>query len=115
MNRFVMVAIMLGCLCGCTPSAVPDCSSLQNQSGTLHVLFIGNSYTYVNDLPGMFSQLACAGGHPVQTGMAAQGGWRLEDLLSISGRKTAVIPNHRGLIWLPASFMPRFSMRHLKV
>ena len=27
----------------------------------LRVLFVGNSYTYVNDLPGMFTRLAAAG------------------------------------------------------
>jgi hypothetical protein len=43
------------------------------------VLFVGNSYTFVNDLPGMFVQLAWSGGHAVQTGMSAPGGWRLAD------------------------------------
>jgi hypothetical protein len=41
------------------------------------VLFIGNSYTYVNDLPGNFAKLARAGGHQVEVGMAAPGGWSL--------------------------------------
>jgi hypothetical protein len=41
------------------------------------ILFIGNSYTYVNDLPAMFARLAWSGGHAVQTGMQAQGGWTL--------------------------------------
>src|SRR5690349_388345 len=43
----------------------------------LRILFVGNSYTSVNDLPAMFAQLAGAGGHPVETGMAAPGGWTL--------------------------------------
>jgi hypothetical protein len=43
----------------------------------MRILFIGNSYTYVNDLPGMFSKLACSGGYKVQTGLAAPGGWTL--------------------------------------
>jgi hypothetical protein len=30
----------------------------------LHVLFIGNSLTYVNDLPGMFTELAVSAGKP---------------------------------------------------
>jgi hypothetical protein len=41
------------------------------------VLFIGNSYTYVNDLPTTFAKLARSGGHKVATGMAASGGWTL--------------------------------------
>jgi hypothetical protein len=41
------------------------------------VLFIGNSYTYANDLPQMFATLSRAGKHPVVVDMAAQGGWTL--------------------------------------
>jgi hypothetical protein len=37
-------------------------------------LFLGNSYTYVNDLPTTFAELAVAGGHNVETGMVANGG-----------------------------------------
>jgi hypothetical protein len=43
----------------------------------VRVLFIGNSYTLVNDLPAMFVKLACAGGHRVEAVMAAAGGWTL--------------------------------------
>jgi hypothetical protein len=41
------------------------------------VLFIGNSYTSVNDLPAMFANLARSGGHRVETGTAAADGWTL--------------------------------------
>jgi hypothetical protein len=41
------------------------------------ILFIGNSYIYVNDLPNMIAELAKAGGHKVKTGMAVKGGWTL--------------------------------------
>jgi hypothetical protein len=46
---------------------------------TLHVLFIGNSHTYVNDLPGLFSGLSEAGGRPVLTDASTFGGYSLED------------------------------------
>jgi hypothetical protein len=45
---------------------------------TLRVLFVGNSYTYTNDLPALFSNLAASGGHPVVTAMSAPGGYTLE-------------------------------------
>ena len=61
----------------CTPA--DNCSNVQNGEPTLHMLFIGNSFTFYNDLPGMFTQLACSGGHKVQTGMAAEGGWTLAE------------------------------------
>jgi hypothetical protein len=38
------------------------------------VLFIGDSYTSVNDLPGTFTSLAWAGGHRVETGALTGGG-----------------------------------------
>ncbi|MGA3184943.1 MAG: DUF4886 domain-containing protein [Candidatus Dormibacteria bacterium] len=48
------------------------------------VLFIGNSYTSVNDLPGTFADLAWAGGHRVQTEALDEGGWTLAEHLSAS-------------------------------
>ena len=43
------------------------------------MLFLGNSYTYGNDLPELFAELARSGGHQVEFGMVAEGGWRLSD------------------------------------
>jgi uncharacterized protein DUF4886 len=43
------------------------------------VLFVGNSYTTVNDLPSVFASLARSGGHRVQVGTAAADGWTLAD------------------------------------
>jgi hypothetical protein len=57
----------------------------QDAAPCSRVLFIGNSYTYVNDLPTMFAALAGAGGHRVETGMAAEGGATLADQLNSSG------------------------------
>jgi hypothetical protein len=45
---------------------------------TLHVLFVGNSYTYTNDLPSLFLNLAASGGNRVVTAMSAPGGYTLE-------------------------------------
>ncbi|MGD0566033.1 MAG: DUF4886 domain-containing protein [Candidatus Goldiibacteriota bacterium] len=43
----------------------------------ISILFIGNSFTSVNDLPGLFTKLAASGGHPVRSDMYAPGGYRL--------------------------------------
>ena len=43
----------------------------------LHVLFLGNSYTYVNDLPGTFAAVAAAAGRLVSVSSIAQGSWTL--------------------------------------
>lgn len=76
MKHFWLFPVLLIALSGC--SAKPRCSDLPDQPCT-RLLFIGNSYTYVNDLPGMFAQLAGSGGHPVETRTLAEGGWTLAD------------------------------------
>jgi hypothetical protein len=43
----------------------------------MDVLFVGNSHTYVNDLPGLFAGLSAAGGWPVNVEMSAPGGYAL--------------------------------------
>lgn len=45
---------------------------------TLRVLFIGNSHTYVNDVPGLVESLAMSGGRVAMTDLSAPGGYTLE-------------------------------------
>lgn len=45
---------------------------------TLSVLFIGNSYTFVNDLPATVSKLSQSLGNTLDYGMAATGGYTLQ-------------------------------------
>jgi hypothetical protein len=49
------------------------------QVSCIRVLFIGNSYTSVNDLPSAFEQLAQSGGQAAGTGIQASGGYTLQD------------------------------------
>jgi len=76
-----LTLLVVGCLLlstlGCAPAM--DCSNLQANETCTRVLFVGNSYTYVNDLPTTFVKLARAGGHKTEVGMSAQGGWMLSD------------------------------------
>jgi hypothetical protein len=69
----VIVLIILLCF-----SIFVDCNNPLGRPSCTRILFIGNSFTYVNDLPGTFTNLARAGGHKVETGMSAPGGWTLE-------------------------------------
>jgi hypothetical protein len=57
----------------------PGCQSAQRSASCTRVLFLGNSYTGVNDLPDMFANLAWSGGHRVEVGVHAPGGWSLDD------------------------------------
>jgi hypothetical protein len=65
----------------CLVLVLPACSPAKNCSATMcpRILFIGNSYTYVNDLPGVFAKLAGAAGHAVEVETDAEGGWSLSD------------------------------------
>jgi len=68
----ITCCILIECL-GCSPTI--KCNQSQGADVCTRILFIGNSYSYTNDLPGMFTKLANSGGHQVETGMAAQCGW----------------------------------------
>jgi len=80
MKRLSLACFFLLALFSC--SARPDCTDPRSTTPCPRVFFIGNSYTFVNDLPATFAALAKAGGHPVQTGMAATGGWTLAQHLN---------------------------------
>src|SRR5215470_3806228 len=55
------------------------------------VLFLGNSYTYFNDLPAIFSELAKAGHQcTVETRMVAPGGKTLKDHWESSASREAL-------------------------
>jgi len=74
-SRARISAWLLACLgllvaAGCGGSAGPTCGT----GACTRVLFLGNSYTYVNDLPSTFAQLAESAGRPVQVAMVANGG-----------------------------------------
>lgn len=78
--------ILLGALCVLAAGLLVaqwrsqmGCVDLPLAAPCVRVLFIGNSYTSVNELPRTFAALASAGGHPVETGMLTDGGWRLAD------------------------------------
>jgi hypothetical protein len=54
------------------------------------VLFMGNSLTYVNDLPNTFAKLAGSGHHHVSTGIQAAGGARFADQLASPSTDKAI-------------------------
>ena len=51
---------------------------IQNGGKTVKILFIGNSHTYVNDMPAMVAELAERDGISCEVTMIAHGGWFLE-------------------------------------
>ncbi len=63
----------------CTSARVPVCTAATRSPDCMRVLFIGNSYTAVNDLPAKFRAIAAVRRHAVYTEMIAPGGVRLAD------------------------------------
>ena len=61
---------------GCSPV---KCDDTKSAAVCLRILFLGNSFTSVNDLPATFAELANSGHHRVDVGMFAPGGWSLAD------------------------------------
>ena len=43
----------------------------------MKILFIGNSATYVHDIPETLARLATQAGHPLEAKRIVKGGWRL--------------------------------------
>ncbi len=72
--RLLAIAFVLALVGGGCSLAPASCTPA---SGCTAVLFVGNSYTYVNDLPATFAKLAASGGRRVETGMVAEGGQTL--------------------------------------
>ena len=83
-------AVVTGCLLGLGLSGQYGCRLLSGSAPCTHILFVGNSYTSVNDLPGVFSKLARSGGHRVETGSATANGATLADHVASSATAAAL-------------------------
>ncbi|MBZ5496967.1 MAG: SGNH/GDSL hydrolase family protein [Acidobacteriia bacterium] len=82
--KLIRRAFLKSCLAGiCTVLAISGWSTSQEKSSgscAVRVLFIGNSYTYFNNVPEILTRMAESGRQQtVETRMVAPGGWRLKD------------------------------------
>lgn len=73
----VFASLLLVGGCGGVPG--PTCSPAPGAPACTRILFLGNSYTYVNDLPSTFANLARSAGRAVQVDMVANGGETLAE------------------------------------
>ena len=55
----------------------------------MRILFIGNSYTYFNDLPRIFEKLARYSGVDVTVDSVTRGGWYLHKYLDVENEHAA--------------------------
>jgi hypothetical protein len=88
-----MLALSLGfspLSCSLGPTS-PDDDPEPDPAATTRILFVGNSLTYVNDLPGMVKALADSAGIPtVQTAQVAKPDYALEDHWSDGQARTVI-------------------------
>lgn len=66
--RLLVLLVVSAALGACSGSSEPD----------VEVLFIGNSFTHSNDLPGVVEEIAEANGTSIDVTMLAPGGWFLD-------------------------------------
>jgi hypothetical protein len=69
----VLVLLLLLIFTACIPAVQPESEE------PIDILFIGNSYTFVNDLPDIFARLAGSGDHSVNVTVLAKAGYSLND------------------------------------
>jgi hypothetical protein len=90
-----------------TPVLTHPTATITNQP--VRVLFIGNSFTFFNDLPGMFGKLAQSGGHLVDVDMVAHGGWTCADHANSADTQDAIAQgNWNYVILQEQSQLPAF-------
>ena len=78
MSRAARLWVFLFLIAGTAGSSAAFREPRQNPP--IRVLFIGNSYTYFNNLPCLVTELAIAGGRKIQAEMIVEGGATLGDL-----------------------------------
>jgi hypothetical protein len=106
-SRFALVVSLLF---GCSGRSGAAGSKAEPAPGALRVLFIGNSLTYGNDLPGMVRALAKAAGQEMFVDSVTFGGFSLDDHWShgaapkaIASRQWDVVVLQHGPATLPES------------
>ena len=82
-----MLGICCASLVGCGAGSDTGCVSGQ---ACTRILFIGDSYTSVNDLPGTLSSLAASGAHRIETQALDAGGATLADHVSDPNTVTTI-------------------------
>jgi hypothetical protein len=78
------------------PGRITHLAACRTHSATScpRILFLGNSFTYVNDLPATLSALAQAGGHPIDASSVASGGETLAQHLAAPDTTAALSGSH---------------------
>ena len=66
----------------------------------MKILFIGNSATYVHDIPETLAHLATCAGYPLESERVVKGGWRLSQHAEAGSRALAEIEKGYDIVFL---------------
>jgi hypothetical protein len=112
MRRFVphLLVLCLGIIValgvfGAVRAVSSGCNPLSH-SPCVRILFLGNSYTFVNDLPTVFRDLARSAGQNVETEMVAEGGETLAQHAASSDDANALNGSHWQFVVLQSQMYP---------
>jgi hypothetical protein len=94
------------------------CASMSRARAHVHVLFVGNSLTYVGNLPAVLDALALANGRVVQSDMIVEGGGTLAQRVADGSVERALQETHydyvvmqeRGGDAICSSFRPEYCL-----
>jgi hypothetical protein len=81
----LLLAALLACFCTTVRAAAPK---------SLQVLFVGNSLTYVGNLPAVFTALAANNGHAADADLLVKGGATLTEWLDSGAVQRALKASH---------------------
>lgn len=73
-KRYLFLIVLLAAVIFAPGYLLPQDKDSESEKDTTRILFIGNSYTFMNDLPGTFKKLAESGGETVITDISAISG-----------------------------------------
>ncbi len=86
-RRLLLGILLLALIC-------TGCASLPHAHSPVRVLFVGNSLTYVGNLPAVLDALGSAQGHPMQSDMIVEGGATLSQRVADGSVARALAEKH---------------------
>lgn len=93
-GAFSRLALIVSLLFGCTgrsgAEAPAEAKTASGEDTGMHVLFIGNSLTYSNDLPLIVQAMAKAAGKSLEVDSVTGGGYSLDDHWNDGGAQRAI-------------------------
>ena len=87
----LLLTLFSAAACGITDPVDPNSGTPDGED--LRILFIGSSYLAVNNLPGLFTEMAQAGSKQVYVAKRVQSGYYL-DFFALDGATTRAIQDH---------------------